>query len=383
MHQLYLTLVKSFVELVKFIFTIPGVKFFLSERLCQDPIENYFGCQRQRGGRHENPNVNDFCKNSQALKVVNSICGTVSKGNCRGKKQAIDVEIESRPLKKRCKAKDRDKTYSKLIKPPRVFKSKVKLLTSRKLRTSTAPRKGLFRSLSMRNPVQKEVKVDTSVNSSDKPHSENVQAVVMKETVASDVLSSHHMSHESCTHSQAESNVCQHGSVDMDIESDKEETQANSHAKDQVTETRVFFSCSAEDDSGEDDDMISKALGPGPPEEQISSHHMSYESCSHSQAESNLCQHASVDMDIESDKEETQANSHAKDQVTETRVFFSCSAEDDDMISKALGPGPPEEELSRCCTISIRREDMWTLKMSGWLNDQVRKIMKILIITFF
>ena len=53
------------------------------------------------------------------------------------------------------------------------------------------------------------------------------------------------------------------------------------------------------------------------------------------------------------------------------------------MISKALGPGPPEEELSRCCTISIKREDMWTLKMSGWLNDQVRKIMKILIITFF
>ena len=73
-------------ELVKYIFTIPGVKFFLSERLCQDPLENYFGCQRQRGGRHENPNVNDFCKDSQALKVINSVCGSISKGNCRGKK---------------------------------------------------------------------------------------------------------------------------------------------------------------------------------------------------------------------------------------------------------------------------------------------------------
>jgi len=71
-------------------------------------------------------------------------------------------------------------------------------------------------------------------------------------------------------------------------------------------------------------------------------------------------------------------HNHAKDQVTETCVFFSCSAEDDDMISKALGPGPPEEELSKCCTISIRREYMWTLKMSGWLNVQVRKIITAL-----
>ena len=78
-------------ELVKYIFTIPGVKFFLSGKVTQDSLENYFGCQRQRGGRHENPNVNEFCKNSQALKVVNSICGSVSKGNCRG----IDVESKA------------------------------------------------------------------------------------------------------------------------------------------------------------------------------------------------------------------------------------------------------------------------------------------------
>lgn len=40
--------VKSFVELVNFIFQIPGVKAFLSEKLCQDPLEKFFGCQRQR-----------------------------------------------------------------------------------------------------------------------------------------------------------------------------------------------------------------------------------------------------------------------------------------------------------------------------------------------
>jgi len=76
--------VKSFVELVRFIFKIPGVKFFLSERISQDPLENFFGCQRQRGRTGENPNVQQFCKNTQALRVINSVCGTVAKGNCCG-----------------------------------------------------------------------------------------------------------------------------------------------------------------------------------------------------------------------------------------------------------------------------------------------------------
>lgn len=37
--------VKSFVELVYYIFKIPGVNFFLSEHLPQDPLKNFFGCQ--------------------------------------------------------------------------------------------------------------------------------------------------------------------------------------------------------------------------------------------------------------------------------------------------------------------------------------------------
>ena len=45
----YYVLVNSSVELVEYIFTIPGVTVFLSNRICQDPIENFFGQQRQRG----------------------------------------------------------------------------------------------------------------------------------------------------------------------------------------------------------------------------------------------------------------------------------------------------------------------------------------------
>ena len=45
----------SFIEVTKLAFTIPGVKVFLSERPCQDPLEKLFGCQRQCGGTSENP----------------------------------------------------------------------------------------------------------------------------------------------------------------------------------------------------------------------------------------------------------------------------------------------------------------------------------------
>lgn len=43
--------VTSFVEMAKYLLTdgSPGL-FLLSERLSQDPLENYFGQQRARGG---------------------------------------------------------------------------------------------------------------------------------------------------------------------------------------------------------------------------------------------------------------------------------------------------------------------------------------------
>lgn len=96
--------VNSFVELLEFIFTtIPGVTVFLSNRLCQDPLENFFGRQRQRGRVNENPNTAEFAKNTQALRIVNSTCSTV-RGNCRGaKEQTNTVEVDNAPLNKRRK----------------------------------------------------------------------------------------------------------------------------------------------------------------------------------------------------------------------------------------------------------------------------------------
>ena len=100
-HNCYtLSTVKSLLELVRYIFTIPGVKFFLSERISQEPLENFFGCQRQRGGASENPNVQDFCKNTQALRVIDSVCGSVPRENCRGSQQLVDRQSDYNPLPK-------------------------------------------------------------------------------------------------------------------------------------------------------------------------------------------------------------------------------------------------------------------------------------------
>jgi hypothetical protein len=101
MHAGYV--VYSFMELLEYVFTIPGVSVFLSNSICQDPLENFFGQQRQRGGVNENPCVADFLKNTQALRVINSTSVTV-RGNCRGvAKRRLPFELDNSKLAKRKK----------------------------------------------------------------------------------------------------------------------------------------------------------------------------------------------------------------------------------------------------------------------------------------
>ena len=99
--------VSSFTEFLPYIFKIKEVTCFLSEKLSQDPLEKFFGCQRQKGRANENPTAGEFLKNTQSLRVINSINikeVTGQLGNCRGtKRKDYDLEnpILNMPLKKR------------------------------------------------------------------------------------------------------------------------------------------------------------------------------------------------------------------------------------------------------------------------------------------
>jgi len=95
--------VHSFLELVPFVFTIPGVKEFLSNRICQDPLEKYFGMQRQVGKSNDNPTVLEFSKNSDTIRLVGNMWFDDARGNCRRStsiKQSIE-DTKHLPLRKR------------------------------------------------------------------------------------------------------------------------------------------------------------------------------------------------------------------------------------------------------------------------------------------
>ena len=53
---------------------VRSVTAFLSNRVCQDPLENFFGRQWQRGRANESPIVAKFLQNTQALRIVSKNC---------------------------------------------------------------------------------------------------------------------------------------------------------------------------------------------------------------------------------------------------------------------------------------------------------------------
>jgi hypothetical protein len=97
----------SFIEMTKFLLRLEPGLFVLSDRISQDPIENYFGKQRARGGRNENPTVQQSLHNAAALRVQKSMALDPVRGNCSrkrhlfGEPSQIDVTEHSTPLPKR------------------------------------------------------------------------------------------------------------------------------------------------------------------------------------------------------------------------------------------------------------------------------------------
>ena len=77
---MWISIVKSFVELSKYLLNIPELKgkYILSEHFCQDSVENYFGQLRSRGGWCENPTIKSCLTSAQSLRIQGSMammCG--------------------------------------------------------------------------------------------------------------------------------------------------------------------------------------------------------------------------------------------------------------------------------------------------------------------
>ena len=59
--------VYSAIELLKFLI-MHKVSYVLTERFCQDPLENYFGKQRSSGAYKDNPALYDFGYNDTTIR---------------------------------------------------------------------------------------------------------------------------------------------------------------------------------------------------------------------------------------------------------------------------------------------------------------------------
>ena len=95
----------SFVEMTRYLLLQPDSEglFLLSERVSQDPLENYFGKQRARGGRCDNPSIKECIQNSIAIRAQQSLQLDHVRGNSRYKRRvtAGDEIIDDSPLPKR------------------------------------------------------------------------------------------------------------------------------------------------------------------------------------------------------------------------------------------------------------------------------------------
>jgi len=90
--------VKSLIHSVKFLLN-NGVSYVLTERFCQDDLENYFGKQRSLGRRRDNPNIQQCRINDNIIK--SSFTVTPIGGNCKKKQEKWKVDDTPLPKKPR------------------------------------------------------------------------------------------------------------------------------------------------------------------------------------------------------------------------------------------------------------------------------------------
>ncbi len=112
-HQTYQGLkitVYSLIGITKFLLSA-GMKFVLSEKFCQDALEEYFGHQQARRGYSDNPTVQSFGYNDLTIAVQRGIAPVV-RGNVAGRHEGESSKwysVSEEPLPKRKKKKAKAK----------------------------------------------------------------------------------------------------------------------------------------------------------------------------------------------------------------------------------------------------------------------------------
>ena len=105
-YEGYKITVHSVIEATKFLLQ-EGMEFVLTERFCQDPVEEYFGKQRKIGRRSENPDIRMFGYNNNTIRIQRSV--SCQSGNTRGRKDKRKAWQEVSDDKLRCRKVKRSK----------------------------------------------------------------------------------------------------------------------------------------------------------------------------------------------------------------------------------------------------------------------------------
>ena len=94
--------VYSHIEVVKFLLSV-GFQYVLTERFMQDVLEDYFGHQRERGRRSDNPSAHQFGYNDLTIAAQRDIAPVI-RGNTGGRYEKVKWHnVSNEPVHKRKK----------------------------------------------------------------------------------------------------------------------------------------------------------------------------------------------------------------------------------------------------------------------------------------
>lgn len=72
-----------------------GISFLLTQKLCQDPLENFFAVMRQKGGCSDNPTAQQFASTFKSA-CINKLLRPTGTGNCEADTNSTLVKFSSR-----------------------------------------------------------------------------------------------------------------------------------------------------------------------------------------------------------------------------------------------------------------------------------------------